>query len=73
MLKNLTRIQFGRLKQAVEHHCIKKDHFCDGTSMREDVKKTSPCPYFFKGACTNPNILNIKNTIAAEMERGKKK
>ena len=73
MLKNMTRGQFNRLKQAVECHCIKKNHFCDGKSIRENLKDTMPCPYFFRSACTNPNILKAKNIIRAEIERGSKK
>lgn len=73
MLKNLTQEQFNRFKRAVEYHCIRKDRFCDGKAVREKLKDTTPCPYFFKGVCTNPNILNAKNEIIDEIERSKKK
>ena len=72
MPKKMTVGQYGSLKQVVKNHCIRKDHFCDGTPIRENVRRTYPCPYFCHSTCTQPNILEVKNTIKRERE-GKEK
>lgn len=68
MLEKMTVGEYNRLRGVIEYNCIRKDHFCDGAPMRENVKRTYPCPYFCHSTCTQPNILEVKNTIKRERE-----